>query len=128
MVGYGAAIDPPHRVVDAVAPVSGRIMKLFPHAYIVMTPESVGVLVHLGLDTVQLNGHGFTTHVKEGDTVTAGQVVTTFDVPSVEAAGLNPIVAVVIMDEREADNITLADAVTAGAAIASRATLFCAGK
>ena len=128
MVGYGAAIDPPRRVVDAVAPVSGRIMKLFPHAYIVMTPENVGVLVHLGLDTVQLNGHGFTTHAKEGDTVTAGQVVTTFDVPSVEAAGLNPIVPVVIMDERESDNVIVADAVTAGANIASRETLFCARK
>ena len=128
MVGYGAAIDPPRRVVDAVAPVSGRIMKLFPHAYIVMTPEKVGVLVHLGLDTVQLNGHGFTTHAKEGDTVTAGQVVTTFDVPSVEAAGLNPIVPVVIMDERESGNVTVADAVTSGSNIASRETLFCANK
>jgi sugar PTS system EIIA component len=128
MVGYGAAIDPPRRIVDAVAPVSGRILKLLPHAFIVMTPENVGVLVHLGLDTVQLNGHGFTTHAKEGDTVTAGQVVTTFDVPSVEAAGLNPIVPVVIMDEKESDNITLADAVTAGADIVSRETLFCAHK
>jgi glucose-specific phosphotransferase system IIA component len=128
MVGYGAAIDPPRRVVDAVAPVSGRIMKLLPHAYIVMTPENVGVLVHLGLDTVQLNGQGFTTHVKEGDTVTAGQVVTTFDVPSVEAAGLNPIVPVVIMDERESDNIVVADAVASGSNVASRETLFCAHK
>ena len=128
MVGYGAAIDPPRRVVDAVAPVSGRIMKLFPHAYIVMTPEIVGVLVHLGLDTVRLNGHGFTTHAREGDTVSAGQVVTTFDVPSVEAAGLNPIVPVVIMDERESDNISVADAVTSGSNIASRETLFCATK
>jgi PTS system glucose-specific IIA component len=128
MVGYGAAIDPPRRVVDALAPVSGRIMKLFPHAYIVMTPENVGVLVHLGLDTVRLNGQGFTTHAKEGDTVTAGQVVTTFDVPLVEAAGLNPIVPVVIMDERESDNIAVADAVASGSNIASRETLFCAGK
>ena len=128
MVGYGAAVDPPRRVVDAVAPVSGRLLKLLPHAYIVMTRDNVGVLVHLGLDTVQLNGHGFTAHAVEGDTVTAGQVVTTFDVPSVEAAGLNPIVPVVIMDERESDNVIVADAVTAGANIASRETLFCARK
>jgi sugar PTS system EIIA component len=128
MVGYGAAIDPPRMVVDALAPVSGRILKLFPHAYIVMTPDNVGVLVHLGLDTVQLNGHGFTAHVAEGDTVTAGQLITTFDVPSVEAAGLNPIVPVVIMDEQESENVIVADAVTAGANIASRETLFCAHK
>lgn len=128
MVGYGAAVDPPRRVVDAVAPVSGRIVKLFPHAYIVMTPENVGVLVHLGLDTVQLNGDGFTTHVKEGDTVTAGQVVTTFDVPSVVAAGLNPIVPVVIMDEKASASIIVADAVTSGSNIESRETLFRATK
>ena len=54
MVGYGAAIDPPRGVIDAVAPVSGKIWKLLPHAYIVMTPDNVGILVHLGLDTVQL--------------------------------------------------------------------------
>ena len=66
MVGYGAAIDPPRRVIDAVAPVSGKILKLLPHAYIVMTPDNVGILVHLGLDTVQLKGEGFTTHVSAG--------------------------------------------------------------
>ena len=128
MVGYGAAIDPPRGVIDALAPVSGKILKLLPHAYILMTPENVGILVHLGLNTVQLNGQGFTTHVKEGETVSAGQVVITFDVPSVEAAGLNPIVPVVVMDEREPDNVIPADAVTAGADIASRETLFTANK
>lgn len=122
MVGYGAAIDPPRNVVDAVAPVGGKILKLLPHAYVVMTPGGVGILVHLGLDTVKLDGEGFTTHVKEGDTVTAGQVVITYDVPSVEAAGLNPIVPVVVVDEREPANVIAA--VTAGAEIASRETLF----
>ena len=128
MVGYGAAIDPPRRVVDAVAPVGGRILKLLPHAYIVMTPDNVGILVHLGLDTVALQGEGFTSHVKEGDTVTAGQVVITYDVPSIEAAGLNPIVPVVVMDEREPGNIVVADVVNAGGDIASGAALFTANK
>src|ERR1700712_1009148 len=105
MVGYGAAIDPPRGVVEAVAPVSGKLLKLLPHAYIVMTPDNVGVLVHLGLDTVTLNGEGFTAHVSQGDAVTAGQLVITYDVPSVVAKGLNPIVAVVVMDEREPDNV-----------------------
>ena len=124
MVGYGAAIDPPRRVVDAVAPVAGTLLKLLPHAYVVMTASNVGILVHLGLDTVQLNGAGFTAHVKEGDTVAAGQVIITYDVASVEAAGLNPIVPVVVMDEREPANVIAADAVTNGAEIATRETLF----
>ena len=128
MVGYGAAIDPPRRVVDAVAPVGGRILKLLPHAYIVMTPDNVGILVHLGLDTVALQGEGFTSHVKEGDTVTAGQVVITYDVPAIEAKGLNPIVPVVVMDEREPGNVVPADAVQTVADIASGGALFTANK
>jgi len=124
MVGYGAAIDPPRGVVDAVAPVAGKLLKLLPHAYVVVTASNVGVLVHLGLDTVQLNGAGFTAHVTEGDTVAAGQLIITYDVPSVEAAGLNPIVPVVVMDEREPATVIAADAVANGAEIVTRETLF----
>ncbi len=128
MVGYGAAIDPPRRLIDAVAPVSGRLLKLMPHAYIVVTPDSVGVLVHLGLDTVALNGDGFTAHVSQGDDVTAGQVIISYDVPAVEVKGLNPIVAVVVMDERVPENVTVSDAVASGADIDSGARLFTASK
>ena len=128
MVGYGAAIDPPREVIDAVAPVSGKILRLLPHAYVIMTADNVGVLVHLGLDTVQLNGAGFTTHVAQGDTVTAGQAVITYDVPAIVAAGYSPVVPVVVMDEREPSNITVGDAVQAGAQIVSGATLFTAHK
>jgi glucose-specific phosphotransferase system IIA component len=128
MVGYGAAIDPPRGIVEAVAPVSGKLLKLLPHAYIVLTPDNVGVLVHLGIDTVKLNGEGFTAHVSQGDEVTAGQLVITYDVPSVEAKGLNPIVPVVVMDEREAGNVIASEAVTEGAQILSGAILFTANK
>lgn len=128
MVGYGAAVEPPHGVVEAVAPVSGRILKLLPHAYIVMTADNVGVLVHLGLDTVALKGEGFTAHVSQGDDVTAGQLVITYDVPAIVAKGLNPIVPVVVMDEREAANVVATEAVSAGADIASGASLFTANK
>jgi glucose-specific phosphotransferase system IIA component len=126
MVGYGAAVDPPHEVVEAVAPVSGKLLKLLPHAYVIMAADKVGVLVHLGLDTVALNGEGFTTHVTQGDDVTAGQKVITYDVPAIAAKGLNPIVPVVVMDEREADNITPAEAVLEGAVLAPGDDLFTA--
>ena len=128
MVGYGAAVDPPREVVEAVAPVSGKLLKLMPHAYIVMTAENVGVLVHLGLDTVALKGEGFTTHATQGDDVTAGQLIITYDVPAIEAKGLNPIVPVVVMDERESENVVASEAVAAGADIASGAELFTANK
>lgn len=122
MVGYGAAIDPPHEVVTAVAPVSGKLLKLMPHAYIVLTADNVGVLVHLGLDTVALEGEGFTTLLQQGDQVSAGQPVITYDVPAIVAKGLNPIVPVVVMDEREASNISVTAALDA--AITSGAELF----
>jgi glucose-specific phosphotransferase system IIA component len=128
MVGYGAAVDPPTEIIDAVAPVSGKILKLLPHAFVIMTADSVGVLVHLGLDTVQLHGVGFTAHVAEGDTVTAGQAVITYDVPAIVAAGYSPVVPVVVMDEREPGNVLPAEAVTAGAQIESGAELFTASK
>lgn len=128
MVGYGAAVDPPRGVVEAVAPVSGKLLKLMPHAYIVMTADNVGVLVHLGLDTVALKGEGFTAHATQGDEVTAGQLIITYDVPAIEAKGLNPIVPVVVMDERESDHVVPSDAVTAGADIDPGADLFTANK
>jgi glucose-specific phosphotransferase system IIA component len=128
MVGYGAAIDPPRAVVNAVAPVGGRLLKLMPHAYVIITPDNVGILVHLGLDTVTLDGEGFITHVNEGDTVTAGQVIITYDVPTIEAKGLNPIVPVVVMDERTPENVIPSDAVGLGAEIPSGAVLFTAVK
>ena len=118
MVGHGAAVDPPHEVLTAVAPVGGTLLKLMPHAYVVLTEAKVGVLVHLGLDTVALQGEGFTTLLQQGDRVSAGQPVITYDIPAILAKGLNPIVPVVVMDEREADNIAVSAAadtdITAG--------------
>ena len=113
IVGHGAAIDPPHEIVDAVAPISGTVLQMFPHAYIIVSADNVGVLVHLGLDTVQLKGEGFTAHVAKGDRVEAGQPVITYDVPAVLATGRNPIVPVVVMDKKPED-ITLDDVIAAG--------------
>jgi PTS system glucose-specific IIA component len=123
MVGPGAAVDPPREVGEAVAPVTGTGFKLFPHAFIILTADGVAVLVHLGIDTVQLGGEGFTTHVAEGDAVTAGQLVTTYDVPSVEAAGRNPIVPVIALEKQAAD-LALGSAVASGATLAVTDTLF----
>lgn len=113
IVGYGLAIDPPHDVLDAVAPVGGTVLTLWPHAYVILTADNVGVLVHLGLDTVQLDGHGFTAHVAQGDTVEAGQRIITYDVPAIVATGRNPIVPVVVM-EKTRDDIAFTDAVIGG--------------
>jgi glucose-specific phosphotransferase system IIA component len=113
LVGPGAAIDPPHEIVDAVAPISGTVLQMFPHAYVIVSADNIGVLVHLGLDTVHLKGEGFTAHVAKGDSVEAGQPIMTYDVPSVVATGRNPIVPVVVM-EKQPEDIRLDHVIAAG--------------
>lgn len=128
MVGYGAAIDPRREIIDALAPVSGTLLRLMPHAYVIMTADGVGILVHLGLDTVALNGAGFSAHVTQGDTVTAGQPIIAYDVPAIVAAGYSPVIPVVVMDEREASNVIAGNEVVTGADIVSGTILFTANK
>jgi PTS system glucose-specific IIA component len=100
MVGAGVGIEPAADagLVDVVAPVSGRLLKVHPHAFIVLTAEGRGVLVHVGIDTVRMDGAPFTLHVTEGDDVAAGDRVVTVDVAAVRAAGLSPVSPVVVMD------------------------------
>jgi PTS system glucose-specific IIA component len=111
MVGPGAAIDPPRGQVEAVAPIDGRIVKLHPHAYVVAGEDGRGVLVHLGLDTVQLGGEGFSVLAAEGDQVSAGTPLVSWDTAAVEAGGRSPISPVVALD---AAPDALADVVTGG--------------
>ncbi len=100
MVGAGVGVEPPADagLLDVVAPVSGRLLKVHPHAFIVLTTEGRGVLVHVGIDTVKLDGAPFTLHVTEGDEVAAGDRVVTVDVAAVRAAGMSPVSPVVVMD------------------------------
>lgn len=99
IVGPGLAIDPSRDgVVDAIAPVSGEIIKLHPHAYVILADDARGALVHLGLDTVQLAGKGFTLHAAEGDTVVAGDVIVSWDPAEIEADGRSPICPVVALE------------------------------
>jgi N-acetylglucosamine PTS system EIICBA or EIICB component len=123
IVGHGAAVDPPHEVVDAVAPISGTVLQMMPHAYIILSADNVGVLVHLGLDTVELKGEGFTALVAKGDHVEAGQPVIAYDVPAIVAAGRNPIIPVVVMDKKP-DDITLEEVIAAGGQLTSGQPLF----
>jgi PTS system glucose-specific IIA component len=100
LVGAGVGVEPAPDagLVDVVAPVSGRLLKVHPHAFIVLTAEGRGVLVHVGIDTVKLDGAPFTLHVTEGDDVAVGDRVVTVDVTAVRAAGMSPISPVVVMD------------------------------
>lgn len=105
LVGPGAAVDPIRSRHRAVAPVGGRIVKLHPHAFVVVTPDGRGVLVHLGIDTVQLKGEGFTLLAAEGDEVAAGAPVVEWDPAAVEAGGRSPLCPVVAL-EGKAESVT----------------------
>lgn len=122
-VGRGLAIRPEDGVLEAVAPVSGRIMQLFPHAFAIMTDDRIGILVHLGIDTVKLHGQGFTLHAAKGDHVVQGQPIVTYDVPAVAAAGRPTTVPVVVMDSRRME-ITMSSEPTENASVTTMRPLF----
>ncbi|MEU3743224.1 MULTISPECIES: PTS glucose transporter subunit IIA [unclassified Streptomyces] len=98
MVGPGTAIDPVREPSVAVAPVDGIVVSLHPHAFVVVDDQGHGVLTHLGIDTVQLNGEGFELLVNKGDTVTRGQSIVRWDPASVEAAGKSPVCPIVALE------------------------------
>ncbi|MGF1429228.1 PTS sugar transporter subunit IIA [Kitasatospora sp. LaBMicrA B282] len=98
MVGPGTAIDPPREPSTAVAPVDGLVVSMHPHAFVVVDADGHGVLTHLGIDTVQLNGEGFELLVSKGDTVKRGQPVIKWNPAAVEAAGKSPISPIVALE------------------------------
>ena len=90
MVGDGLAINPSGAV--AVAPVTGTLVKLFSsgHAFGIATDEGVELIVHIGLDTVELEGQGFEKIAREGQIVQAGTPIVRFDRAVLE--GLDKVV------------------------------------
>lgn len=86
-LGKGIAIEPSEGIV--YAPVDGEVMTLFPtlHAIGIVADDGVEVLIHIGLDTVQLDGKGFTSFVQQGDKVVKGQKLIEFNMEEIKEAG-----------------------------------------
>lgn len=87
MMGDGFAVEPANG--NIVSPVSGTVSSIFPtkHALGIVTEPGLEVLVHIGLDTVSLEGKPFTVHVAEGQKVSAGDLLVTADLDAIRAAG-----------------------------------------
>lgn len=102
--GCGSSFAPAtgSKEVTAVAPISGRLVKLFPHAFMITSGEQT-VLVHLGIDTVKMRGDGFTCHALENAMVKAGEPITTFSVKRIEKARYSPLCPVVVLDSTPSD-------------------------
>ncbi len=81
-----------------VAPEDSEVTTLFPtnHAIGLTTKEGVEILIHVGMDTVQLEGKYFSANVKQGDMVTKGQVLIEFDIEAIKSEGYSLITPVVI--------------------------------
>ena len=87
MMGDGFAVEPANG--NIVSPVTGTVSSIFPtkHALGLVTESGLEVLVHIGLDTVSLEGKPFTVHVSEGQKVAAGDLLVTADLDAIRAAG-----------------------------------------
>lgn len=97
MLGDGYAIKPSEDKINIYAPVSGEITTVFPtkHAIGIKTADGLEILIHLGLDTVELKGAPFESKVKQGDQVSQGDLLTTMDCKQITDAGYDDSVIVV---------------------------------
>lgn len=100
-MGKGVAIDPVEGKV--VAPADATVRFVFPtkHAIGLVTSDGVEILIHVGTDTVKLNGKYFTSFVKQGQKVKKGQLLLTFDIPKIKKAGYSVVTPVVITNFKD---------------------------
>ena len=107
MMGDGYGVRPEQTTV--VAPISGKVTNIFPtkHAIGLLSDEGIEVLVHMGLDTVDLNGAPFTVAVTEGQQVAAGDKLAEMDLAAVSAAGKDTTIVVVLTNSNQIDSFEL---------------------
>lgn len=105
VMGQGVVIEPSQG--ELVSPVNGTVTVLFPtkHAVGIVSEEGVEMLMHIGMDTVSLDGKGFEARVAQGDKVTVGQKLISFDMDIIKKAGLVTETPVIItnQDDFQAD-------------------------
>lgn len=99
IMGQGVVIEPSEG--ELVSPVNGTVTVLFPtkHAVGIVSDEGVEMLMHIGMDTVSLDGKGFEAHIQQGDHVSVGQKLISFDMDVIKAAGLVTETPVIITNQ-----------------------------
>ncbi|WP_112179776.1 MULTISPECIES: beta-glucoside-specific PTS transporter subunit IIABC [Paraliobacillus] len=108
-LGKGLAIDPIEGIL--VSPASGTVSALFPtkHAVGITTDNGSEILLHIGLDTVQLEGKFFTTFVKQGDRIEEGQKLIEFDIVQIKQAGFSVVTPILITNKDDYKEISMTD-------------------
>ncbi|WP_027968287.1 PTS system trehalose-specific EIIBC component [Streptococcus equinus] len=101
VMGQGLVIEPTDG--ELLAPINGVVSAIFPtkHAIGLISDEGVELLMHIGMDTVNLNGQGFTAHVKQGDRVSVGDALISFDVEAIKAAGYPVDTPIIITNQND---------------------------
>ncbi|WP_204190281.1 PTS cellobiose/arbutin/salicin transporter subunit IIBC [Mammaliicoccus sciuri] len=109
VIGKSMAIEPTGNKI--YAPVTGTVTSVFPtkHAIGITGDNGVEVLVHVGIDTVKLNGEPFTSTIEQGDHVTVGDILGTFDLTQIIESGYDPTTIIVITNTDEYESITSFD-------------------
>lgn len=131
MMGDGIAIEPTEGKV--VAPFDGEVMQVFPtkHAIGILSNLGVEVLIHIGLETVGLNGEGFETHVKAGDKIKAGDVLVTVDLDFISKNAKSIITPVIVtngeqfemLSKTEEKDVVALDSVLLGTKVKESTTI-----
>jgi len=104
VMGDGVAVRPASG--EVVAPLSGRIEKLFKggHGLAIEDDGGLQVLVHIGLETVKLKGDGFTVHANEGDPVSAGDLIVSVDLDRMNELEIDLVSPVVVISGHDVNN------------------------
>ncbi|TQS76455.1 PTS trehalose transporter subunit IIBC [Ornithinibacillus gellani] len=115
MMGEGIAIEPSDGKV--VSPVNGKVIQVFPtkHAIGLQTEAGVEILIHIGLETVALNGEGFETHISEGDEVSVGDPLVTFDMDYISKHAASTITPIIFTNKDTYSSLSLTKDQTAKA-------------
>lgn len=125
MMGDGVAIDPTEGVV--VSPVDGEIVQLFhtKHAIGIKAKNGTEILIHVGLETVKMEGEGFEAHVSEGKAVKAGDKLISFDLELIREKAKSTITPIVITNTDAAESIktTVGVAATKGSTEVMKVTM-----
>jgi PTS system glucose-specific IIA component len=106
MMGDGMAVEP--SAGEIVSPVDGEVIQLFhtKHAIGIRSLSGVELLIHIGLETVAMEGEGFTAHVKEGDKVKVGDPLITCDLELIKEKASSTITPIVIMNGDVLERVT----------------------
>lgn len=109
-MGQGVAINP--TIGEIIAPADAEVKLLFPtkHAIGLTTEDGAELLIHIGMDTVELEGKNFTSYVQQGDKVKAGQKLISFDMAAIKAAGYSLVTPIIVTNSTDYSSVLSTDA------------------